>query len=122
MRKQSVSIFIQKILILIMLLWFLIFLMMPMVMMFGQVFTDDLGNWVEIDNFVEYFSNPLLSSSIFHSLYVSIMTALISSILGIMFAYGVRRQITIGHNSKLNFRLTSIRPRGLTGNCTFLSA
>ena len=34
----------------------------------------------------------------------------------------VRRQITIGHNSKLNFRLTSIRPRGLTGNCTFLSA
>ena len=33
----------------------------------------------------------------------------------------VRRQITIGHNSKLNFRLTSIRPRGLTGNCTFLS-
>ena len=36
--------------------------------------------------------------------------------------YTVRRQITIGHNSKLNFRLTSIRPRGLTGNCTFLSA
>ena len=33
----------------------------------------------------------------------------------------VRRQITIGCNSKLNFRLTSIRPRGLTGNCTFLS-
>ena len=34
---------------------------------------------------------------------------------------GVRRQITIGCNSKLNFRLTSIRPRGLTGNRTFLS-
>lgn len=34
---------------------------------------------------------------------------------------GVRRRITIGCNSKLNFRLTSIRPRGLTGNCTFLS-
>lgn len=35
---------------------------------------------------------------------------------------GVRRRITIGCNSKLNFRLTPIRPRGLACNCTFLSA
>ena len=34
----------------------------------------------------------------------------------------VRRRITIGCNSKLNFRLTPIRPRGLACNCTFLSA
>ena len=36
--------------------------------------------------------------------------------------YSVRRRITIGCNSKLNFRLTPIRPRGLACNCTFLSA
>ncbi len=34
----------------------------------------------------------------------------------------VRRRITIGCKSKLNFRLTPIRPRGLACNCTFLSA
>ena len=36
--------------------------------------------------------------------------------------YIVRRRITIGCNSKLNSRLTPIRPRGLACNCTFLPA
>jgi hypothetical protein len=39
-----------------------------------------------------------------------------------MYTIIVRRRITIGCNSKLNFRLTPIRPRGLACNCTFLSA
>ena len=40
---------IQKVLMVIMLFWFIIFLVMPMLMMFGQIFTDDLGNWVDLE-------------------------------------------------------------------------
>lgn len=62
---------VQRIMIIIMFAWFLIFLIMPMIMMFGQIFSDNQGNWVGLKNFADYFSNPLMLSSIGHSLTVS---------------------------------------------------
>lgn len=50
------------------------------------------------------------------------VSLLLDSELSLYEHQSVRRRITIGCNSKLNFRLTPIRPRGLACNCTFLSA
>lgn len=85
------GILVQKILMVIMLLWFAVFLIFPVLMMFGQIFSDDFGNWVGLDNFRKYFSNPLLASSISHSLITALITASISVILGLLYAYGLTR-------------------------------
>lgn len=92
-RIQSIHIgnLVQRIMIIIMFAWFLIFLIMPMLMMFGQIFSDNQGNWVGLQNFADYFSNPLMLSSIGHSLNVSIVTALASTLIGLLYAYGVTR-------------------------------
>ncbi len=82
---------VQKIMILLMFAWFFVFLIMPMIMMFGQIFTDDHGNWVGLGNFISYFSNPILISSIGHSLFISVITASVATGLGLLYAYGVTR-------------------------------
>lgn len=81
----------QRVLIIIMLVWLCIFLVVPMVIVFSQVVTDNAGNFVGLNNFVEYFQSPLLSVSIVHSLSVSLITAAVSTSLGLLFAYGITR-------------------------------
>ncbi|MCQ2452428.1 MAG: putative 2-aminoethylphosphonate ABC transporter permease subunit [Oscillospiraceae bacterium] len=76
---------------LIMLGWFVVFLILPMLTMFGQIFTDDFGHWVGLKNFAEYFSNPLLFSSIGHSLQISLVTATCATLIGLFYAYGITR-------------------------------
>ena len=90
-KNIHVGMLIQRLLIIIMLAFFGIFLIMPMLMMFGQIFTDDFGNWVGLGNFREYFSSPILFSSIGHSLFVSLITATGSTLLGLLYAYGITR-------------------------------
>ncbi|MGN0156038.1 MAG: putative 2-aminoethylphosphonate ABC transporter permease subunit [Lachnospiraceae bacterium] len=82
---------VQRIMIILMFIWFFIFLIMPMLMMFGQIFSDDHGNWVGLKNFVDYFQNPLLLSSIGHSLTISLFTATVATLIGLLYAYGVTR-------------------------------
>lgn len=83
--------FAQRILIIIMLTWFVIFLIVPIFTIFSQVFMDNWGNWVGLDNFKTYFESKVLSVAILHSISVSVITALISTVLGLLFAYGITR-------------------------------
>lgn len=83
--------FAQRILIIIMLSWFVIFLIVPIFTIFSQVFMDNWGNWVGLDNFKTYFESKVLSVAILHSISVSVITALISTVLGLLFAYGITR-------------------------------
>lgn len=83
--------FAQRILIIIMLAWFVIFLIVPIFTIFSQVFMDNWGNWVGLDNFKTYFESKVLSVAILHSISVSLITALISTVLGLLFAYGITR-------------------------------
>jgi len=85
------GILVQRIMVLLMFLFFLLFLIMPMIMMFGQVFYDDMGHYVGLENFRSYFSNPALFNSIGHSLLVSVIVAALATILGLLYAYGVMR-------------------------------
>lgn len=81
----------QKVLIIIMLVWFAVFLVIPIVMIFSQAVLDNGGNYVGLENFRKYFQSPLLSIAIIHSLAVSLITAAISTVLGLLFAYGITR-------------------------------
>lgn len=91
LQNLTASILIQKILVIVMLCWFVIFLLVPLLMIFSKVFTDISGNYVGLDNFKTYFENPLLRQSIGHSLLVSFVTAFVSTLLGFLFAYGITR-------------------------------
>ncbi|MEE1250302.1 MAG: putative 2-aminoethylphosphonate ABC transporter permease subunit [Lachnospiraceae bacterium] len=91
LQNLTASILIQKILVIVMLCWFVIFLLVPLLMIFSKVFTDISGNYVGLDNFKTYFENPLLRQSIGHSLWVSFVTAFVSTLLGFLFAYGITR-------------------------------
>lgn len=82
---------IERLLIIGMLLFFFIFLFMPIVMMFGHAFEDDLGNYVGLENFRTYFATPTLAGSLWHSLTVSLITAALSTLTGLLFAYGITR-------------------------------
>ncbi len=87
----NISTFVQRLLLILVMFWFFIFLVLPMLMIFTKVFQDTGGEYVGLDNFREYFSNPLLRQSIGHSLYISFVTALVSTLLGLVFAYGITR-------------------------------
>lgn len=91
LQNITASIVVQKILVILMLCWFVIFLVVPFLMIFSKVFTDVSGNYVGLDNFKTYFANPLLRQSIGHSLMVSCVTAFVSTLLGFLFAYGITR-------------------------------
>lgn len=91
LRSETPSTIVQRILILFMFCFFLIFLVIPMVMILSKVFTDTAGNYVGLENFKTYFENPLLRQSIWHSLVVSVVTAAASTGLGLVFAYGITR-------------------------------
>ncbi len=83
--------FVQRVLIIIMLAWFTIFLIVPIFTIFSQVFMDNMGNWVGVKNFKTYFESKTLSIAIIHSISVSLITAFVSTILGLLFAYGITR-------------------------------
>jgi len=91
LQSVTASIVVQRILVVVMLCWFVIFLVVPVLMIFSKVFTDTQGNYVGLENFKTYFANPLLRQSIGHSLWVSLITAVSSTLLGFLFAYGITR-------------------------------
>ena len=63
--------------------------------------------FVGLENYIEYFSTPSLSVSIGNAINVSVSTALISTILGFVYAYGLTRTNIKG---KQFFRYTALIP------------
>ena len=64
---------------------------MPAVQPFFKAFLAADGTFVGLENYIEYFSTPSLSVSIGNTINVSVSTALISTILGFVYAYGLTR-------------------------------
>ena len=106
-KPRNPAMAVQRVLMLVMLGWFVVFLILPMLTMFGQIFSDDFGNWVGLQNFREYFSNPLLFSSIGHSLQVSLITATAATVIGLLYAYGITRT---GIRGKQAYRYLALLP------------
>lgn len=81
----------RRVLIILVCLWLAVAVLCPVLMLLGKGLLDREGVFVGFRNFVQYFQTPSLSISLYNSLYVSIMTTVISGILGFLYAYALTR-------------------------------
>lgn len=89
--KISVPNLILRLIIIFMLAWFIIFLIVPITIIFSNVFQNSQGEYVGLSNFSKYFTTPALKIAIFNSISISTMTTIISVFLAFLFAYGMTR-------------------------------
>jgi iron(III) transport system permease protein len=78
-------------LLLLAVLWLVCAVALPMAQIAGISLHNGSGVWVGLANFKTYFTNPALSKSLWNSLYVSVVTTLISVPLAFVFAYALTR-------------------------------
>ena len=81
----------QMILIISMVLWLVLTVVLPIAQLFQQAFTNENGDYVGITNFIKYFQNPVLSKSLYNTIYISAITAVVSVTLALGYAYALAR-------------------------------
>lgn len=92
---------------LIMTLFFLVILIFPLFSLFSKAFLSSTGEFVGLDNYLKYFSTPSLSVSVKNTLTVSAMAAILGTLLGFLYAYGIIRTNIRG---KVFFRYVAMIP------------
>ncbi|KAB7709194.1 putative 2-aminoethylphosphonate ABC transporter permease subunit [Bacillus aerolatus] len=97
----------QRALIILMLLSFLSVLIFPLGTLFAKAFQNEEGTFIGIANFVKYFTTPSLVQSFQNTLFIATMTTAISVTLAFMFAYCLVRTNVKG---KTFFRYTALLP------------
>jgi iron(III) transport system permease protein len=88
-------------------LWLLVGVLLPLYPMLVRSFQDADGQWIGLDNYIRYFQTPALSVSIFNTFYIAIASALISVVLGFIYAYALTRTAMFG---KPFFRIVGLLP------------
>lgn len=91
----------------VMTIMFLIILICPILSLFSKALYDSSGSFVGIDNYIEYFSTPALSVSVGNTITVSSITAVVGTVLGFLYAYGLARTEIKG---KVFFRYVAMIP------------
>jgi iron(III) transport system permease protein len=71
-----------------------IFLIYPIFISLRRSFENEFGQFVGLENYIDYFSSSTTSASLSHSLYISVMSMIITVVLAFIYAYGLSR-ITI---------------------------
>ncbi|MBF0529736.1 MAG: putative 2-aminoethylphosphonate ABC transporter permease subunit [Deltaproteobacteria bacterium] len=87
----------RRVLILMVCTGMIVAVVLPVGQLLVKSLTDAAGRYVGLANFILYFQTPSLFSSLFHSLWISTLTTIISVGLGLMYAYALTR-------SKLPFK------------------
>lgn len=82
---------IRRTLIILACLWMVCCVLLPVAQLLWKSFLSPEGEFSGLANYVAYFNNPALSASLSNSLYVSVLTTLISTTLGFAFAYALTR-------------------------------
>jgi iron(III) transport system permease protein len=94
-------------LILLVCLWMLVVVVLPLFQLLSKSLLDRSGNFVGVENFAHYFRTPALSQSLYNSLFVSVMTTVISVPLGFLYAYTLTRTQIPGQSL---FRIIAMLP------------
>ncbi|MDN3016923.1 putative 2-aminoethylphosphonate ABC transporter permease subunit [Paenibacillus sp. BSR1-1] len=81
----------HKSLILLMLLGLIIGIVLPLIQLFLEALKDKNGEYVGFVNFVNYFKTESLVQSMYNTLYISILTGVISVVLAFFYAYALAR-------------------------------
>ncbi|MGE8053841.1 putative 2-aminoethylphosphonate ABC transporter permease subunit [Bacillus mycoides] len=87
---------IQRLLIIGMLLSFFIMLVLPLLQLFTQAFYDKDGAFVGVANFSKYFTTPTLVQSLQNTIWISGATTIISVTLAYAYAYAIARTNVFG--------------------------
>lgn len=87
---------IQRLLIIGMLLSFLIMLVLPLLQLFTQAFYDKDGAFVGVANFSKYFTTPTLVQSLQNTIWISGAATIISVTLAFAYAYAIARTNVFG--------------------------
>ena len=67
-------------------LWLLVGVLLPLYPMLIRSFQDTDGQWIGLNNYIRYFQTPSLSVSLFNTFYIAIASAIISVVLGFIYA------------------------------------
>lgn len=97
----------QRLLIIFMILSFFAVLILPLVTLFAKAFQNEAGVFIGLDNFARYFSTPSLVQSFQNTLFIASMTTAISVTLAFTYAYCLVRTNIKG---KTLFRYTALLP------------
>lgn len=87
--------------------YFMAILILPLYSLFSKAFLNADGSFAGLDNYVEYFSTPALSVSIGNTFTISIASAVLGTLIGFAYAYGVTRTNIKG---KTVFRYLALIP------------
>ncbi|WP_264448713.1 putative 2-aminoethylphosphonate ABC transporter permease subunit [Bacillus cereus] len=87
---------IQRLLIIGMLLSFFIMLVLPLLQLFTKAFYDKDGAFVGVANFSKYFTTPTLVQSLQNTIWISGATTIISVTLAFAYAYAIARTNVFG--------------------------
>ncbi|MDM5238202.1 putative 2-aminoethylphosphonate ABC transporter permease subunit [Bacillus cereus] len=87
---------IQRLIIIGMILSFLIMLVLPLLQLFTQAFYDKDGAFVGVANFSKYFTTPTLVQSLQNTIWISGATTIISVTLAFAYAYAIARTNVFG--------------------------
>ncbi|MEK7017558.1 putative 2-aminoethylphosphonate ABC transporter permease subunit [Bacillus sp. FSL R9-9410] len=87
---------IQRLLIIVMLLSFFIMLVLPLLQLFTQAFYDKEGAFVGVANFSKYFTTPTLVQSLQNTIWISGAATIISVTLAFVYAYAIARTNVFG--------------------------
>lgn len=90
-KKLVTESFFQKLLIIIFFIFLVIAILIPLLSLFIKSLYDVSGNFIGFRNFIDYFSNPTLSSSVKNTFFISSVTTGISLILALIYAYALAR-------------------------------
>ncbi len=81
----------RRALILLVSFWLVCVVVLPLAQLLSKSLLNNAGQYVGLANYVEYFTTPSLRNSIGNSLFVSVVTTLITVTLGFTFAYALTR-------------------------------
>jgi iron(III) transport system permease protein len=72
-------------------LWLIVTVLLPLWALLSKSFQAADGSFIGLANFQAYFANPALANSIWHSVWVSLLSTIICVLLAFVYAYGLTR-------------------------------
>lgn len=93
--------------VLLLSLWLLVTLVLPLGTLLIKSFEDADGAWVGLANYARYFATPALTHSLWNSLWVSGVVAVITLSLAYVYAYALTRSAMRG---KTAFKALALIP------------
>ncbi|MGE5703586.1 MAG: putative 2-aminoethylphosphonate ABC transporter permease subunit [Clostridia bacterium] len=106
-QKMGRDEWLQKILIAAMVITLFVSVMLPLGDLFSKVFIDETGHFIGLSNLVHYFSTPALTVSFTNTLYISMVTTVISVTFAFLYAFALTRTAIRG---KGFFRYVALLP------------